>query len=343
MTRTATDAALASLETEISIERSENDEAIAKLEAEIEALKAQSNPSNSTFPKVLYGVNPSGYMKAGETQVNAWNRIMAAYGNINIVRWWANTFFTSWTSVPSRFGTRPLYINLGSDVPGALTGMYDQPFLKIVTTAPTDRLIVYSFAHEPEDDVFTKKLFSVSDWQSAQMRFGKIHAGARTPNQLFVPLLMGSTYQDSRYAASAKGNIAWNEWFNFDLRSIDGLGGDMYQWGKDDATADTAEKLIGPFINACKTLKKLGMIGELGARRVNPPSSPGISDAARAAFLKDVQTLCDANAAIIKGICYFESDNGAADKVPWALTPAPGTNQYASPKALAAWKAISAS
>lgn len=324
---TATDTALAD-------ERRASAQTIADLQAQLDA--ATKPPS-----KVLWGVNPGGYstLSGAETAAEAWTRIATAYGKIVSTRWWVSSFGWNWSTVPARFGKCGLYLNLGADVAGVNAGTYDAAWANICKTAPTDRpLLAASFSHEPEDEVAAGK-FTIAAWQNAQKRLAKIKAD-NTDRILFAPLLMGVSFHPTRFAWAASGNQPWSTWFNFDLTNVDALGADIYQQGKTDDTVDTPQTIGGPFLAACKAKGKRGIVGELGARRVNPPSVPGISDGARAKFLTDFGAFANANADVIKAVHYFESDNGRPEMVPWALTPNPKTGEFKSPLALAAYKAL---
>jgi hypothetical protein len=310
---------------------------IAELEKQVADLQ---KPPPAPTGKVLFGVNPGGYstVSKAETVAEAWNRIQTAYGKIVSTRWWVSSFGWNWSQVPARFGKCGLYFNLGADVAGVNSGKYDAAWANLCKTAPTDRWLAASFSHEPEDEVAGGQ-FTIAQWQNAQKRLARIKS-ENTDHITFAPLLMGVSFHPTRYSWAANGNQPWSTWFDFDLTNVDALGIDIYQQGKDDASADTPQTIGGPFISACKAKGKKGVVGELGARRVNPPSSPGISDGARATFLTNFGKFANNNADIIEAVHYFESDNGRDIMVPWALTPNPQTGEFKSPQALAAYKAL---
>lgn len=319
----------------------DRDTTIAAKDKQIGELQAALAACEASKRHVLFGVNPGGYstVSGAETQQQAWDRIKAAYGKIVSTRWWVSSFGWTWDQVPTRFGKCGLYVNLGADVAGVNAGRYDNQWATICKTAPNDRpLLAASFSHEPEDEV-AKGQFTIAAWQAAQKRLGKINTDNGSPF-IFAPLLMGVSYHPTRYVQAASGNQPWANWFNFDLTDITALGADIYQQGKTDATADTYATIGAQFLAACKAKGKLGIVGELGARRVNPPSVPGISDAARAKFITEFGKFANDNADVIKAVHYFESDNGRPEMVPWALTPNPKTGEFKSPLALAAYKSL---
>ncbi|GAA5021938.1 hypothetical protein GCM10023258_11760 [Terrabacter aeriphilus] len=295
-------------------------------------IAAHATTADAATGHVRYGVNPGGWRSLGQTAPEAYRAAVSAYGPLGFMRLWPNNFTTTWRGglIPTYVydAKTAVYINLGSDVAGVNKGAHDAAFTRILQTAPKDRPIWFSFAHEPEGDGFT-----VAAWQQAQMRLAKLKARYAPANVKFAPLLMGSTFHPSRYKVSASGNVPWSTWFNFDLTNVDALGADLYQWGKSDATADAAATVVNPAVSAARSKGKDLLVGELGARN-------NLSDGARAKFLRDAVTIFDASPAV-KAAAYFESDNGA--KGPWNLLPKPGSNSPHMPQSIATWKSAVAS
>lgn len=296
-------------------------------------LVGPAQAADATSGRVRYGINAGGWWKtAGQTPQGAYDQAVAAFGKPGFMRLWPNRFTTTWRGglIPTYVDDAkiPVYINLGSDVAGVNRGAYDAAFVQILKTAPRDRWIWFSFAHEPENDGFT-----VAAWQQAQMRLAKLKTTYAPTNVRFAPLLMGTTYMSNRYAVSAPGNVPWTTWFDFDLTNVDALGADIYQWGKSDATADSAATVVTPVINAATSKGKGLLVGELGARNT-------LSDGARASFLGDAVKLFNASPKT-QAVAYFENDNGALG--PWNLLPKPGSNTPNLPKSIATWKSAVAS
>lgn len=284
-------------------------------------------PAGAATSHVFYGVNPGGWRTLGQNAPSAYQASVAAYGQLGFMRLWPNTFNTTWRGglIPSYVydAKTPVYINLGSDVAGVNTGARDAAWTTILKSAPTDRPIWFSFAHEPEGDGFT-----VAAWQQAQMRLAALKTKHARANVKFAPLLMGASFIGNRYQAAAAGNVPWSTWFNFDLKNIDAMGADLYQWGTNDATADLASRVINPTIAAAKSKGKKLLIGELGTRNT-------LSDASRAKFLREAIALFDGSSTVT-AVAYFESDNGA--KGPWNLLPKPGTSSWNYPSSIKAWR-----
>lgn len=289
-------------------------------------------------PKTLWGANVGGYAATmGEAGAAAFSRILGGFGEIHLVRWWANNFF-QWASVPAFYGDRPLAANLGSDILGVLAGRYDDDLRRICREA--QRRTLLTCGHEPEDDVFEKRAFTVPQWQAAQMRLGRIVREVGNDLVSFGPLLMGTSFHPTRYGSAAPGNVKAADWFGFNLADIDFIGADLYQWGKSDSDADDATVQFNPYLALCTEKGKPAFVGELGTRRPNPPHNPGISPAKRAAYLEQAITIVDTTTVPVLGVCYYETDRGAADKVPWNLLAPAGKAQH-SPEAIAVWRAVS--
>lgn len=289
--------------------------------------------------KTLFGANVGGYAATkGEGSQAAFDRILAGFGEIGVVRWWPNNVFT-WggNNPPPFYGDRPVAPNLGSDVQGAISGKYDSALADLVRNAT--RRTILTFAHEPEDDVFKNGAFTINQWQTAQMRMAKVVREAGNDLVSYGPLMMGTTYHPTRYASAAPGNKPASDWMAFDMKDIDFLGADLYQWGKSDSDADHADVQFNPFLALCTEKGKAAFVGELGARRPNPPYNPGISPAKRAQYLEEAITIIDTTTVEVYGVCYYETDRGAADKVPWNLLTLSGPQT--SPEAVAVWKGVS--
>jgi hypothetical protein len=338
MTRAQTDEALAAERKETDDQIAARNQQVTDLEAQVADLTKQlSDCQSGGETKTLWGANFGGYSAQGETAQAAYARIKKGFGAIAVARWWPNNFFANWSAKPSWLDAK-VFANLGSDIDGVNSGRYDAAFANIVKTAPAWTAL--SCGHEPEDDVFEAKAFTLANWQKAQMRLGRICRDQGRKDVWFGPLLMGSSYHPNRYQSAATGNVPASEWLNFDLTNIDMLCGDFYQWGTNDTNADPAERLIGDYLKMCAAKGKKGLIGELGARRVNPPYNPGISDQARANFINGVVKLLDETDVDILGVMYYESDRGQATKVPWMLLDNAAGNGVKSPKAAAAYKAV---
>lgn len=282
---------------------------IATLQAELNAL--QNPPSSES--KVLFGSGIGGWFQSlSEKKPDAYARItktLVGDGNyLPVIRLFAS-------SVPSYIDPRcKIFLDTGNSASA-------QQIATLGQRGPGQFL---SVIHEPENKT------SIASWQTVQKQHASLVKANGGGNVSLVPLLMGQSFIPSRnpkYPAAA--------WFDFDLTGIDYIGADLYQQGKSDADADTVAEFIQPAIDLARSLGKKLVVGELGFRRVNPPYTPGISDAKRAQTIKDAIALCNANADIVAAVMLFESDNGASNMVPWPITHP--TNPKFSPLAVAAW------
>lgn len=290
----------------------------------------QQHDDPPPLPKTLWGANVGGYAAQGETQPDAFARIAAAFGQINVVRWWPNTFF-DWSDLPAYYGDAAVVANLGSDIAGVLSGAHDTAMLAICAQATRPTWL--TFAHEPEDDGFV-----LADWQASQVHLATLKATAGNPLVKFGPLLMGASYHPTRYKGTGPNPIRASAWLDFDRSNCDFIGGDFYMWGTSDSNADHAETVIGPARDLALSYGLHLVVGELGARRRST-----VSDATRKRWVDEVAAIVAANPDLIDAICYYETDRGASDKVPWCLLPPPGqdpNDPANSPTAVAAYQAL---
>jgi hypothetical protein len=274
-------------------------------------------PTINTGTGVLYGSGVGGWWQSlGEAKSSAYTRITNAFvgtGNhLKIIRLFDST-------VPSYVNANTaVFFDPGNTVTAAQVQM-------LAARAGTQYL---SVAHEPN---FSKGYATGADWGAVQNAAQDVIDANGRGKVFLVPTLEGGTYIPGR-----NPDLTAEQWFSgWDMSRISFIGGDMYQWGTDDASAQTASTVLQHSIDLARSMGKKIMYGELGTRRLNPPYSPGISDGARRDFLVDVIALMDANSDVVVATMMFESDNGASNMKPWPITHP--TNPSYSPLAAAAY------
>jgi len=280
-----------------------------------------------TSGKVVYGSNPGGWSVTTklETGAQALARIDAAW-HPPAWRWWSSGNQVNWAAMPSQMVGRRVVAEIG------LTAT-DTQMIATCQSCPNDGVRRYvSLCHEPESKT------DPATYQAAWARFAAIHLQYSPPNLRTVLVLMGASFIPARQASV--GGHTWDEWWPTNHNGINALGADVYQWMTDVGTT-----VLSPVISAAASYNLDLVIAELGAHRVSPPYSPGLTDAASAQFLTDATGLLDGYAA--KGhevtALYFESDNGNATMVPWALLPPPdGSITPYRPLGAAVWAAACA-
>jgi murein DD-endopeptidase MepM/ murein hydrolase activator NlpD len=119
--------------------------------------------------ETLWGANTGGYrVTMGETAPNAYARIKAGFGRLNVVRWWVNGI-PNWGAYPSYFDKG---IAVAPEINGSIatfnTGAWNQQIIDFCIQATVPTFLVGW--HEPEKDVFTAGAYTVADWQAAQHR-----------------------------------------------------------------------------------------------------------------------------------------------------------------------------
>lgn len=313
-------AAAAALQTQLAAETAKeqaDQTTIAALTAQVAALQAQLA---ALQPKVLYGSGIGGWWKAKlETKQQAYGRILQTFGALPIIR--------DFDPYPPTYIDRAsrIFLDAGATLPLATVQQ-----LAAWGAHGEDQFV--SVLHEPNN---SRNNLSPAEWVPSQQAAASAISASGAANVHLVPTLEGEAFIPSRDPATPAEPY-------FDVLTAAGvqfgyIGADLYQWGKSDATADSAQTVLDGAITLARQLGKKLIVGELGARRPNPPYTPGISRAARAQFLSDVIALCDANADVVTAVMLFESDNGNAGMVPWPITH-PGDPTY-SPEAVAVWAA----
>jgi hypothetical protein len=298
--------------------------------------EAQTTQRTRTQPPTLYGANVGGWWTGQYGSVEypaaAWNRILAGFGAINVVRVWPSSL-PSWSSLTAQYGQRALIIETPTSDPTALGN-----WLK---AAPTDRPIWWCYQHEPEAKT------DPATFKATWTRLAAAHR-ANSPNHVkSTIILQGSSFIPSRY--SWVGGHPWSDWFPTDptaLANIDAVGADVYHFGHDDAHADTAEFVLRPVIDAAKSLGKRVVLGEYGMVRASSPEwpdSPFWSNAMRVQRLNEAITIFDDPTNHIRAVCHFEADNGpVANGCPVNLLgPPPGRSDPWASQPAAIWRAAS--
>lgn len=316
-----------------------DDAKIAELEAEVERLK-ETKPTPEPEPiakrKTLFGANFGGYKDKGEKQAQAVPRIKQGFGGTDVARWWYSKAPSAavWDQIPALFDGMSLLIELDGDTAAVAGGAWDAGMRAFCQAAPKDKRHGWCYKHEQDNNKATAAQFT-----PAADRLAKIHAQYSPPTLRSAPSLpMGMAFNPT--------SPYWRTYLPKDLTGWDCLGMDAYQQGKGDANAWTAKRVVGQAFDGARELGLGLMIGELGARRTNQYPD-GISDDARAKFLTDFLTQYADNAnyrqkdgnPILEMVCYFESSDGAAEKVPWMLLPFSDGSGVKSPKAAAVWRA----
>jgi hypothetical protein len=277
----------------------------------------------STTSAVLYGSGCAGWWsgKAGtakETRQQGTARIAAAW-NVGVWR--------AWETIPS-YLTKQASVFLDN---GSASSVAASCKALLAWSSLTHWLSCW---HEPENDGV-----SIADWQKVQLQAAAAVKANGQGRIRYVSLLMGQTGIPSRNPPTSA-----EQWFGFDLSDVDCIGADLYQNATSDADADTADEVLGPWIDLALKLGKPLVIGEFGTRRVSPRWSPGITDAARAKYLTDATAIMDSarfpdGSPVVQAVMYYESDSGNADRLPWNLLPPPGQTSPYSPQAESVWRA----
>lgn len=323
----------------LAAERSATDATVNDLTSQVAALEQkvkdlEAPPPAPAQQKLAYGFNYGGYVSTkGETQAGAFSRIKNGFGGCGVARWWYSGAPSAdvWSKVPAYLANVPLCIELDGDSAAIASGAWDAGMRAFLQAAPTTYRNWWVFKHEQDNNKNTP-----AQYKPAIQRLLNLHKNNANRKNIrsICQMPMGVLFQ--------KGD--WRAYMADDLSGADCLGSDCYQHGKADP-GESPTYVIGKQIAGAKEYSLPLVIGELGARRVTPQYSPGITDKARANFLNgciqlfDTEKLSDGRLAT-EAVMYFEADRGSVDMVPWATLPYTDGTGVKSPLAAAAWKTV---
>lgn len=256
------------------------------------APRSSSTPSGPV--DTLFGASPGGV--PGENPANAFKRINAGFGDLDAVRWWpADWSVPKWSSLPSYFGNRAVSMSMKLPPAEVAAGTYDAALTDFFLTAPTDRQLLVTYFHEPEDDI-NNGAFTVEQYKAAWARFDKIARANRPKNVRTAMILMHGTFRGKGYYGHP-----WT-WYTVP-GTFQVMGADVYQFLSPRVA--TAAEVVQPVIDAANSLGLPFAILELGTRQNSPN---------RAQFLKDVISMTDGKALMV---LHYESWRGPGG--PWNI------------------------
>jgi hypothetical protein len=268
-------------------------------------------PTTSPRDNVVYGVNAGGWVITDyEQPADAYYRIKSEF-RMNAIRWWASGF-SPWTSVPpwiladiATGEVKVLSPDWGGDILGINAGYYDATIDLLASTALCRTYA--TVGHEPENEVFDRQVWTLAEWQQAQMRVAQRVRAVANPLVSFGPCLMGGTYNPDRYTKMTQSglNVQASVWLDYDLSSTDFIAGDFYQWGSGDSTADPAARVLDPAIELAVGFGRQLLILECGALPLSK-----VSDNTRMVWYQQIAGIIDSHPGLIPVHLQFESDRG---------------------------------
>ncbi|HST64578.1 MAG TPA: DNRLRE domain-containing protein [Mycobacteriales bacterium] len=266
-----------------------------------------SNPSGGT----MFGATV--WTGSGLSQAQALAQANARYGKLEVVRVFYPGLPPAWPGAAGTSGG-PVVVSFKANPKDVLSGSLDSRLGSWFATAPKDRQVIWSYYHEPEDDI-ARGSFSAADYRSAWAHLRQLANKAGNPQLKSSLILMGWSLK------SACGRNRKDYYPGSSV--IDILGWDVYNLIYSKGQYSDTASIVAPVVAASKAEGKPWGIAELGAKLV-----PGDDGTRRAAWLTSMGAYSKANGALY--VTYFDAPVGGE----FRLLDAPSQ---------AAWRSVIAS
>ncbi len=253
----------------------------------------------------------SNYREKGESAAEAMTRRVRLYGEPDAMRVFHTGLPASWEKLNSTYGDTSLVVSFKAPPREVVAGKHDATLRRWFADAPTDRVTIWTYWHEPEDDT-TKGTFTASDYRAAFRHL------ARLADQSGNPQLRSSTILMC-WSLKEQSGRTWTDWYpGNDV--IDIIGWDCYQPARSGTYSDP-EHIFGAAVAAAGRFGKPFGIGEWGAVRTTGDMQQ------RAKWIRDVSAyLADAGAVYA---LYYD-----------AIGPEGGDYRLLDEHAKTAWRAV---
>ena len=229
----------------------------------------QSNPIEKSSTRFGF----SAYQEGGESWPQAVARRDKALGTADVIRVFYPGVPQAW---PGRAGDVGRDVIVSFKLPPAEvnSGAYDDRLRTWFATAPTDRMIYWSYFHEPEDNIEHGE-FTAAQYRTAWTRIAGLADAAKNPKLKATLILMA-------WSVNKGSGRTWTDYYPGG-NVIDVIGWDAYNTAatsKNPAYA-TPSAIYSPPAAAAQSVGKPFGFAEWGSVRV-----PGDSGAARAAWIR---------------------------------------------------------
>lgn len=266
-----------------------------------------SGPSGGT----MFGATV--WTGSGMSQSQALAQATARYGKLEVVRVFYPGLPPAWPGAAGTSGG-PVVVSFKAMPKDILSGSLDSRLGDWFATAPKDRPIIWSYFHEPEDDI-ARGSFTAADYRAAWAHLRGLANKAGNPQLKSSLVLMGWSLKP----ASGRN---WKDYYP-GSSVIDILGWDVYNLIFSKGQYSDTESIVAPVVAASKAEGKPWGIAELGAKLV-----PGDDGTRRAAWLRSMASYSKANNALY--VTYFDA-------------PVGGEFRLLDGPSQAAWRAVVAS
>lgn len=262
--------------------------------------QAPTSPSSPSNPGPPPSAPSSGTMFGatvwtgdGKSQSQALAEAKARYGNLEVVRVFYPGLPPAWPGAAGSSGG-PVVVSFKAAPRDIISGSLDSRLGNWFATAPRDRPIIWSYYHEPEDDI-ARGSFTAADYRSAWSHLRQLANRAGNPQLKSSVILMAWSLK------SASGRN-WRDYYP-GSSVIDILGWDTYNLIYNKGQYSTTDSIMAPLVAVSKAEGKPWGIAELGAKLV-----PGDDGTRRAAWLRDMGSYSKANGAVF--VTYFDAPVG---------------------------------
>ncbi len=243
-----------------------------------------SNPTSGT----MFGATV--YTPGGQTQAQSLAAANARYGKLEIVRVFYPGLPAAWPGSAGLSGG-PVEVSFKALPRDVLSGSLDSQLSGWFATAPRDRPVIWTYFHEPEDDI-ARGSYTAVDYRAAWAHLRGLANKAGNPQLKSSLILMGWSLKP----ASGRN---WKDYYPGSA-TIDILGWDVYNLIFNKGQYSDVDSIAAPVVAASRAEGKPWGIAELGAKLV-----PGDEGTRRAAWLRSMGAFSKANVVIY--VSYFES------------------------------------
>lgn len=243
-----------------------------------------SKPSSGT----MFGATV--WTDGGQSQSQALAASNARYGKLEIVRVFYPGLPAAWPGTAGLSGG-PVEVSFKALPREILSGSLDSRLSEWFATAPRDRPIIWTYFHEPEDDI-ARGSYTAADYRAAWVRLKGLADKAGNPQLRSSLVLMG-------WSLDPASGRNWKDYYP-GSSVIDILGWDTYNLGFSKGRYDSADAVLAPMVKASRAEGKPWAVAELGSQLVAGDNGNG-----RAAWLKAMGAYAKANDAVY--VTYFDS------------------------------------
>jgi hypothetical protein len=229
----------------------------------------------------------------GMSQSQALAQANSRYGKLEVVRVFYPGLPPAWPGAAGTSGG-PVVVSFKASPKDVLSGSLDSTLGNWFATAPKDRQVIWSYFHEPEDDI-ARGSFTAADYRAAWVHLRGLADKAGNPQLKSSLVLMGWSLKP----ASGRN---WKDYYP-GSSTIDILGWDVYNLIFNKGQYSDTDSVVAPVVAASKAEGKPWGIAELGAKLV-----PGDDGTRRAAWLRSMGSYSEANGALY--VTYFDAPVG---------------------------------